>query len=102
MIMKLCLISCEPTKLKDKTSGEESIRYKYLFLSEKETVMIGWADERLSWVDKELVDSNTYQEARARAYAVKLDSFNGKLTYKVALDSDQVLDATGATNTHDR
>lgn len=102
MIMKLCLVSCEPTKLKDKQSGEESIRYKYLFLSEKENVMVGWHDERLSWVDKELVDSNTYQSARARAYAVKLDSFNGKLTYKVALDADEALDATGSTNTYDR
>jgi len=100
--MKLCLVSCEPVELKDKETGEKKIRYKYLFLSENETVMIGWHDNKLAWAVKDLLDSNTYQAARARAYAVKLDSFNGKLTYKVALDADDTLTASGATNSHDR
>lgn len=100
--MKLCLVSCEPVKLTDRDTGEKKTRYKYLFLSEKETIVTGWHDAKLPWVDAALVDSNTYQAARARAYAVKLDSFNEKLVYKVALDADEALDAAGATNTHNR
>jgi len=87
MIKKLCLISCEPVKLKDKVTGDENIRYKYIFITEKEEPIIGWHDDKLPFVDGDLLSSEEYKAERARAYNVTLDSFNGKLTQKVNLDA---------------
>jgi len=90
MKKKLTLISCEPTTLKDKTTGEKEIRYKLLFLSETEDVLVGWLDKREAWVDDRIVQADTFQSARAHEYEVKLDSFNGKLTQKVSLEGLEV------------
>lgn len=84
MTMQLCLISCEPTELNDRDNpGQKVTRFKYLFLTEKNDVIVGWSDDRM--FEDRLHNSNTYLATRAHAYAVRMDSYAGKLVYKVDL-----------------
>jgi len=85
MTLKLCLLSINPTQFKDKDTGEEIMKYKYIFLSEKGIVHVGWSDEQ-KFIDR-VTNSDEFDSARAHAYVVNADAWNGKLTYKVDLNA---------------
>jgi len=64
-----------------KGTGDE--KFKYIFLSELNKPYVGFADERI-YVDR-IADVDTYDSARAHAYEINRDVFNGKLDYRVVI-----------------
>jgi len=84
MTLQLCLIAINPTTLTDKDSGEKTVRFKYIFVSELNKPYVGWSDTRI--LEDRLCSSDSFQPARAYAYEVSADTWNDKLTYKVRLD----------------
>jgi len=83
MTMKLCLVAINPTKLRDKESGEEVVKYKYVFLTETNKPVVGWSDDKI--LEDRLHSSNSYQDSSAHAYEVSTDVWQDKLTYRVRL-----------------
>lgn len=79
--LRLMLISLEPIKFKN--DDEETIRYKYIFLSETGKAYTAFHDEKV--YPERVVDSSTYDDARAHVYKVTPREWEGKLSYKVDL-----------------
>ncbi len=78
MEFNLCLVTIKLVTFKDGTE-----KYKYIFLNKVGKAYIGW-NEDLKY-EEECINSNTFDEARARAWEVDQDVFNDKLTYKVLI-----------------
>lgn len=83
MTMKLCLLGIEKVTLKDKTTHEDVIKYKHIFRTQNNNVVLGWADEQ-KFFDR-ISDSDTYNEQSSHVYEVRISSFGDKITYKVVL-----------------
>jgi len=80
MTIKLCLIGIKPY-----TNKNGDRKFKLIFVSQAEKIYTGFVDQVSPELEQQLVDTDTYQEDRARAQTVVADEWNGKLTYKVIL-----------------
>jgi len=80
VIKSVILIDVKPVEFND--DGELNTKYKHLFLDEKNACLVGWADHPM---DAEVVNSASYDRARARDVEVRMDEFQGKLRYRVVI-----------------
>jgi len=78
MTMKLMLIGVKKVEFKD-----GGVKYKNIFLSERNKAYLGWSDT--DELANQVVDSDTYDETRAHSRAVEMDARDDKVTYKVIL-----------------
>lgn len=78
MTMQLMLVGIKKVEFKD-----GGVKYKHLFLSDRDRIYLGWADDESR--RSEVVDSDTFDPARARTQTVQIDEKDGKPTYKVIL-----------------
>lgn len=80
MTLKLTLLTIGQYTGKD---GEEMA--KCIFMSEQNKVYLGYmkADQVTPQLEQLITNGDSYVPERARAFEVRMDSYNDKLTYKV-------------------
>lgn len=78
MTMRLVLVGIKKVEFKD-----GGIKYKHMFISERERMLLGWGDD--DSLRDQVIDIDHYDDARARVWNVEIDERDGKVTHKVIL-----------------
>jgi len=80
---RLCLMEIKEVKFKDKSDGTDVVKYKYTFLDESNSPVIGYADKKL-FADK-IMTGDKFDATKSAEYVFEGRVWDNVLSWRLVV-----------------